>query len=466
MDNTILICDEQYSPDARRVHQTLTRHSDDDFSLELFARRTARAITRHDAGLVKDGKPLASFLLVTRPSVPLLPIVETLAHTWLGDPWGGGRPLTYVNGNAFANALYPNALAPLVGPLPQDASAQPLFSQIETPHFSSRAYAALKTLFTWRKAFLEQYKKQSFFAKCTPQQRFAFYGEIDQLVSKAHERLYYDEEQKNPFSSVIFIDAVNRGSFELIELVRRMTQTGKVLIHPSSIIDLSRTILVFGVYDDGAILPKADIGFNGSAKANAQSTYERVRRGLFKHPATVGLVQDVGDNVFVIREMTKENQRARLTQRLKELFERFSDLDITLVFSEPFCEGLIEDMRENSLNCKNDEAPYTEPRFENCINRHVIDRLASIHAAGNLKGGLTVWFEAEAEKGTFSTSVRIKLQNGCPIDVKKLEGIFKKSPEPDIPYAELLKDGEIKKLDDAAVAIAKSWYDRVKAQLR
>ena len=38
MDTEILICDEQYSPDARRVHKALTQHDSNDFSLELFDR--------------------------------------------------------------------------------------------------------------------------------------------------------------------------------------------------------------------------------------------------------------------------------------------------------------------------------------------------------------------------------------------------------------------------------------------
>lgn len=386
-----------FSPKGKEVFEVIISLQEDDERVRLFAKRFARTVTSSDAGTIGKSGPLENFLLcgTSFSSIPLL--VHVAAETWLGKPWDGSLPFTYIDCSAY-HAVYPGMLAPLVGPLPPDALGfygAPLLGQIGIPNLKVRRGDHLSVLEQWADGFQKRWREHILELGGEAAE---FYRSFRLMVSEEWRKIYDEEVKKNgPLLSLIFFDGVDRASPPLQELILQILRTASLPLANGIEANFSNSVIIMSVYRNEKMLRSGEMGFSKKRSSHASSLvedYQKVRSHLREDITSMPFVLAVAENFIIINERNRESQRKRIKSELEKIRSVWAKHGIALHCSDAFIEGFLDDTKEIIPEGTQALAEvYTEERIISGIKRHILDVLNRMIVFKRLHSGAELLFD-------------------------------------------------------------------------
>lgn len=388
-----------YSPNAMRVSHALAEAGNYDPIAERFATAVGQAITRYDAGFIQQG-PIGSFLFLVPSGVSMEHLLSTLAEEWLeGKTWDGSPSYFYVNCSALTG-YDQRVLMPLIGgPLDggRGTFMHSRLAQFTYPHFAIRANHFLRNIENWRSWLLDAKDYRADLKELRFQKRMdEFHTQLAVAIEEVQRQHYEDLEKESPFLSVVVFDGLSAASyFGLIDIIVNIVQMGTQVVWPNSILDFSHSLIIAIAYDDFEGESGKPLGFTHPVDRNGRWDAERYKglhergcRWLKGTPQLGGLVRVMGDNVFILRNKSYEEQEVHIRADLNNMKDRLMNVGIAVDWSECFIQELASDTKDETLR------RYTDGRIRSVLDRYVFYPLAQQVLQGQLREGVTLYFNS------------------------------------------------------------------------
>ncbi|MBI2450392.1 MAG: hypothetical protein HYV47_02550 [Candidatus Nealsonbacteria bacterium] len=416
MENHIL---PEFSAKAQDAYKALIAVNNEE-GVVKFSQRVARAITMSEAGFLGENSPLNAFIFHGPVAMPAYLLAETLGQKWLGQTPDGSPSFVYVDCGAFSQS-YPGVLSRLIGPLPQSPfmrQSLPLFATLGEPHFRCLAKDFLQRIRSWKAWFEEWYKTDiGMMGENAPR----FYQELNNLIAKEEEHYRAELQKKEPFSGLLFLDAVDRACPELLELIRQILRQGNAMVWPDLFIDFSRIIIIMTAYEyqnDGSLGFQVSLPEEKKLKeVDRQELYSKKRHDLVGKSNLSGLIQDIGENLIILEKRTFASQLLQLSEKLTDLKERFQTIGISIEYSDDFIEGLCRNSQDIDFKS------FTNSRLQSGISRYILYSIARFVVSQKIKKGASFLFE-KTDSDRFDSRIVLKRQGGGEIltaqDIKKI----------------------------------------------
>lgn len=425
-----------YSPWAEAVRSALFEVSNHDLVIKKFAERVARSITLYEAGFREQG-PVGSFLFVVPQEASVDRIISTLAEEWFGgSAWDSSPAYFFIDCTGFTSSN-PHVLVQLLGgPIVDQGSgrmyAEPQLAQITYPHFAVRAKHFLRNLSNWSEWFMREYDDDL--------KQLRRGGKLEKfqegfmrIVAEEQRRHYEDLKKEDPFRSVVIFDGVGRFTHSgLINIIKSIIQQGSLTVWPNRIIDFSHSIVIVTAYAEENDAGKEEIGFHKeedaaddelneeSEREKQKNRYVKGRKDVSSISTLAGLMQMIGDNVFVLRNKRFSDQRAYVLSHLREIQRRLHGIGISIDWSEEFLDRCARETKDQSF--KN----YTDGRVRTSVEKHILFPIAQFLLAGNLRQGAQLHFAVHTGNTSDFGGICTISDRGdeskelCPSDIQKL----------------------------------------------